>query len=165
MGTNFYWSDKYKAWNEDSEALDYWDNNSNIQVHIGKRSAAGAYCYDCGTTLCKGGTRDIHFSDRAEWFTACPGCGKERQKEDWSTSAVGVELGFADRLPEQTGVRSCCSFTWTLLKHKTALEVLAKYIPEEKVVINEYGDTFTAGEFLTMVQQCPVQYQSPYEFS
>ena len=51
------------------------------------------------------------------------------------------------------------------MKHKKELESLNLAFDKDKVVINEYGDTFTAGEFLAMVKQCPVQYQSPYEFS
>ena len=53
MGTNFYWivtgtaavpSDVKVPIEEDSP-----------EVHIGKRSAAGPYCWDCGVTLCEGG--------------------------------------------------------------------------------------------------------------
>ena len=36
MGTNYYWKDKH-------ENCEYEDD---IQVHIGKRSAAGLYCWD-----------------------------------------------------------------------------------------------------------------------
>lgn len=35
------------------------------QYHIGKRSAAGLYCWDCGKTLCKDGESGIHF-DKSE---------------------------------------------------------------------------------------------------
>ena len=38
MGTNFYIIDKDQEYSEGR--------------HIGKRSAAGWYCWDCGTTLC-----------------------------------------------------------------------------------------------------------------
>ena len=139
MGTNYYWKDKYK----DDEY------NGDIQVHIGKRSAAGLYCWDCGTTLCKDGERSIHYSE-SNWYSKCPSCGKERIEESLESSSMGLELGFNKQGLNRTGVSSCSSFTWTLMKHKSELLKLTENC-KEKVVINEYGDEFTACEFLDLL--------------
>ena len=53
--------------------------------HIGKRSAAGLYCHDCGVTLCARaydrwekkeveGEEAVHQGD-SFWYDACPKCG------------------------------------------------------------------------------------------
>ncbi len=70
MGTNYYLSDG---------------------THVGKRSAAGAYCADCKRTLCKLGWEKIHSSHSTDWHNDCPDCGKNHEK-----------MGFA------------CSFTWAI---------------------------------------------------
>ena len=56
MGTNFYTRDG---------------------LHIGKRSAAGTYCWDCRLTLCKGGEKAVHMSTHGAhgFYDACPKCG------------------------------------------------------------------------------------------
>lgn len=46
MGTNFY--------------LKGHRGDDDPKYHIGKRSAAGLYCWDCRITLCKGGESAIH---------------------------------------------------------------------------------------------------------
>jgi len=153
MGTNYYWKDKH-------ENCEYEDD---IQVHIGKRSAAGLYCWDCGTTLCKDGVRGIHYSE-SNWNSLCPSCCKEAVKESLSNSSVGIELGFNKNRLNRSGVSSCSSFTWTLIKHKNELLILAENCID-KVVINEYGEEYTACEFLDLLIDCPIEYQCPREFS
>ena len=48
--------------------------------HIGKRSDAGFYCWDCEITLCKGGGRAVHSGD--EFYNKCPKCGRPRETEE-----------------------------------------------------------------------------------
>lgn len=133
MGTNFYWADA--------------EESDDIQVHIGKRSGAGLYCWDCGTTLHMNGTMGVHLvSDM--WFTACPGCGAERTTEPVVGSAMGAELGLNAPPKENTGVRGCSSFTWTLLKHKRRIRMLAGRLDDRKLIVDEYGKLYTPGEFL-----------------
>jgi hypothetical protein len=67
MGTNFYTID---------------------DIHIGKRSAAGLYCFDCEVTLCKNGEDAIH-QGSSGWYNTCPKCGK-------------------------VGLDTCTSFTWAI---------------------------------------------------
>lgn len=77
MGTNFY------------------GKRDGKEVHIGKRSAAGAYC--CGQTLCKEGVEGIH-KGRSEWYDACPNCGMAKPL-----------------------CPCCCSFTWAIPPYEIGL--------------------------------------------
>ena len=154
MGTNFYWKETRH------------EEEGHILQHIGKRSAAGYYCYDCGTTLHRNGIEDVHKGGpKTAWFEACPCCGKTKENRTIHTSTGGVELGFATAADvTRTGVSTCCSFTWTLMKHKREIEWLGSFNPDEKVIVDEYGDELSAREFLEMYQICPIEFQMPCEF-
>lgn len=85
MGCNFY------IYNPETKEL----------KHIGKRSAAGRYCWDCGVTLCIDGEYYVHYSDHA-WYDYCPKCGRTKDDEDkFSESSVARELGFNDNPPKK----------------------------------------------------------------
>lgn len=134
MGTNFY-----------GTRLD-----TGELAHIGKRSAAGEYCWDCRTTLCKGGNSQIH-SGHSDWYEKCPGCGKSYGDEK-GKGAGFVELGFAKPYgeDERRGVRTCSSFSWGI--EKGSLEVI-------KDIKDEYGHEYSVSRFLSEVlENCPVQY-------
>ncbi len=108
VGTNFYWIKQPEEF-----------KNNDILIHIGKRSAAGHYCIDCGVTFCKDGIQDIHSGD-SEWYDKCPICGGE-----------GTYV---------------TSFTWTAMKQK---EVINRLIGSNKKLIeDEYGERYTPKEFL-----------------
>ena len=110
----------------------------NPLYHIGKRSGAGKYCMDCGTTFCIHGTSRIHYNDnpyelfsdayeqaqKYYWYDKCPICGKE-----------GTYI---------------CTFTWTFMKQKEILNDLRwnkRKFCDEKLIINEYEEEFTPKEF------------------
>lgn len=143
MGTNFYW----KGVPEDMDP----------EHHIGKRSAAGLWCWDCGLTLCEGGIDGIHMS-RFGWHKTCPKCGAEPVAEGLAAGAGAVELGFAKpRTKKPTGVRSCSSFTWA--QDPAKVRAKCEENANKKVVVDEYGRKLTGREFLTMVKvNCPVQF-------
>ena len=146
MGTNYYWITLPKEL-EDGIA------NKEILLHIGKRSAAGNYCKKCGTTFHKFGTNEIHgqynphptlealkgekdalieyeVEYNSYWYRQCPICG-----------------GYGTYI---------CSFTWTFMKQK---EIIKSLVGVEKPVIrDEYGDIYSAREFLERVKT-PVEYQ------
>ena len=125
MGTNFYERGK----------------------HLGKRSAAGLYCWDCGLTLCKGGDGAIHHTTH-DWYKTCPQCGAKPQDEGWEGTA-GVELGFAKKKPTQkTGVASCGSFTWAM--EPTKVKGIA--------VKDEYGRLYTKRQWQAVLRACPIRY-------
>ena len=102
------------------------------QLHIGKRCAAGGYCADCGVTLCADGTDFIHDGE-ATWYSCCPCCGKKN-------------------------VEYITSFTWTMLKHKQLIYELAYLKNKTKCIVDEYGEEYTADEFLDAIDT-PIQKQ------
>ena len=171
MGTNFYWIDNPDKLEEDS-----------IEIHIGKRSAAGLYCWDCKQTLCKDGEKEVHsggkrnssFSalpplfrrDEAKWYSACPKCGKTFE-DNGMKSAGAVELGFAKSADvPHTGVSSCSSFTWSQNEHKEKLAELSKDESGRLVVQDEYGDEFTATQFLKdELYNVAIEFELRREFS
>jgi len=131
MGTNFYIKGKR--------------GNDNSRYHIGKRSAAGWYCWDCGITLCKNGNEGVH--TKSEWYSKCPKCGKYPNEESLSDGAAGRELGFNKKpFQKKKGVASCCSFSW------------ARELGRIQKIEDEYGREFTREEFLQMLEECPIQY-------
>ena len=157
MGTNFYWKKLPKELKQYEKLINTQtkDKDMNPLYHIGKRSGAGKYCMDCGTTFCIHGTTRIHyndnpyelFSDEYEqaqkyyWYDKCPICGKE-----------GTYI---------------CTFTWTFMKQKQIIYKLLEnpHTINEKLIRNEYDEEFTPYEFLyDELGGCPVEYQSCCEF-
>lgn len=130
MGTNFYgW------WGEE-------------QRHIGKRSAAGMYCWDCDETLCTGGKEAVHMGTH-RFAGACLKCGAVALHEGLQGSAAGRELGFNQSPPAaKTGVASCSSFAWAV--EPAALEGVGK-------IEDEYGSAYTRPEFQAVLSECPIQ--------
>ncbi len=132
MGTNFY--------------VKGHRGNDDPKFHIGKRSAAGLYCWDCGVSLCKGGASRVHYGDGDDFFDKCPKCGKSPEKENLSTSSVGRELGFNTEKPaKKAGVKGCSSFTF------------ARPIGRIKNIVDEYGTEYTLEEFRAVLEECPIR--------
>ena len=132
MGTNFY--------------VQGHRNSDDPKWHLGKRSAAGYYCWDCKTTLCKKGEEGVHNSE-SEWYDKCPICGKAPIDEGWNSSA-GRELGFNKTKPAlKTGVASCSSFSW------------ARKLGKVQKIEDEYGNKYTRKEFELMLMECPIQHE------
>jgi len=162
MGTNFYINGLPGVSMDDP------------RTHIGKRSAAGMYCWDCKRTLCKTGEADIHVTDPRDnkWSEVCLSCGKGRAKESLEDSTAGRELGFNKNTPTvKSGVRSCSSFTWAQepapilsgekFGEKFTCPACDQPIPKSadgKVIVDEYGRLFTLDEFKGILDECPVQY-------
>jgi hypothetical protein len=157
MGTNFY-AAKDKS------------------CHIGKRSAAGWYCWDCNISLCAQGSEGVHHTlqypqieilrqrypdkdiDDRGWFLSCPECGKPRpEKASISSGAMGRELGF-DRSPfgARTGVDTCSSFSWGIDPEGEVYKKLLK--TRGKPIIDEYGRKYAIEEWLKMLEECPIRY-------
>jgi len=158
MGTNFYWiapeSPAIKLANGQEKELfiDYDDPD----IHIGKRSAAGMYCWDCDITLCKDGNDGIHYSK--PMYEACPKCNAGPAHEKLAGSSSGIELGLAQ--PEtnpKTGVRSCCSFSWC--QEPAKVRMLCADLADSPVIVDEYGIKHSGAKFLEMIDaNCPVQF-------
>ena len=133
------------------------DDDMAPDVHIGKRSAAGLYCWDCNLTLCKEGEERIHYD--SQWHDACPQCGKtlDAEKNALKEGSAAVELGFAKpRVVKPTGVRSCSSFSWA--QPPELFRPFARAHAADEVVRDEYGRKFMGRDFLEMLESnCPVQ--------
>ena len=138
MGTNFYFTRGRK--------------------HIGKRSAAGFYCWDCRKTLCKDGDKGVH-QHASGWHETCPVCGQKPTENPLGLIDVGsaaVELGWAKpNVKPKLGVASCSSFTWAMEP-----EIVKKSCKRlGKPVVDEYGTKYTGKQFLNMIESnCPILY-------
>ena len=163
MSTNFYWKELPEWFKKN--AKNPTENEDGIFIHIGKRSAAGGYCYTCGTTNHRYGTNEIHGKyngnieqvfgvsesvssnegEGRDWFhyKTCPCCGKEFSK---TTS----------------------SFRWTLMIHKKLIQEIAdchqESLREKKIIVDEYDTEYTAKEFLDAVSS-PIEFQDACIFS
>ena len=131
MGTNFYRVGH--------------GHSDDPRFHLGKRSAAGFYCWDCSITLCKDGNEGIH-SGRSDWYDKCPNCGKGKNEESLSNDSAGRELGFnKEPFQKKTGVASCSSFSW------------ARKLGRVQKIEDEYGHKYTRKEFEQILKECPIQ--------
>jgi hypothetical protein len=152
MGTNFYIDDPLVEPNEDAEP----------QLHIGKRSAAGLWCWDCNVTLCKTGISFIHHGrGYEEWHDRCPKCGKGPTEETLGSSSAGRELGFNKNPPaRKAGVATCSSFTWAMTKERMLLvaSMAARNTLFGDVITDEYGRHMTISQFLQVLEECPIHY-------
>jgi hypothetical protein len=131
--------------------------------HIGKRSAAGMYCWDCGVPLNKEGEKGVHKSHSENCkhkgslvcdclvLKQCPKCGKKIEKEKFENSSVARELGFNKNKPsKKTGVKSCSSFSWAISPSK-----LNKYL----FLKDEYGRIISRSTFeKEILSECPIQF-------
>lgn len=150
MGTNFYWKAEGKVTTPTGtidvrEFFALVELRMDVRVHIGKRSAAGLYCWDCKQTLCRGGAHRIHFfaTDKdKDWFEACPLCGQSRKDPKDATTHTGVE--------------PCMSFTWA--QDPAMVRNFCEAHLKEPIMEDEYGQTLTGGEFLRMLKDCPIEY-------
>jgi hypothetical protein len=143
MGTNFYWADAK------SMELDTMDP----AWHIGKRSAAGPYCWDCGITLCKTGNEGVHKS-KSTFYNECPKCGEKPRKEGFNGSG-GLELGFAQ--VKDLGVSGVCSAS--SFSYAQNPDDVERALREHKAVVDEYGRKYSARRFRKEVlDMCPIKY-------
>jgi hypothetical protein len=146
MGTNFYFVSK------DSHRL-----------HIGKRSAAGFYCWDCNMTLHRDGFHEypnpnipywstdrkgVHFNDN--WSKTCLNCGKPEEDEPGWNSAAGRELGFNKEKPhKKTGVKTASTFSW-------AIRPSFFFRNRNRKIRDDYGKEYTFRQFLEVLDECPM---------
>ncbi len=98
-------STNYYAHPRPSEEDDPWGEAG----HIGKRNAAGRYCWSCRRTLCAGGESAIH-TGYGTWLDKCSGCGAPAE-------AVG----------------GACSFTWAV--DPGSLEAVREVVDEYGTVM------------------------------
>ncbi len=147
MGTNYYTKPLTEEYDEECDLSFFTDE---YKSHIGKRSAAGYYCWDCKTTLKIGGEEKVHYD--GEWYDECPKCGASKNEETLQESSAGRELGFnKSNTSEHRGVCTVSSFNWAI-DPDSLDDVLS-----EKTY-NEYGDEFTKEEFKELINDCPMHF-------
>jgi hypothetical protein len=116
--------------------------------HIGKRSAAGLYCYSCNAWFHDPANCDERPKDER---TSCKYCGA--QAKSGMNRATSVELGFAkpEPLRPESGVEGTCAFLWA--NWPDEVYHIARQAPAEmQLVVDEYGKTMTGKEFVNMLR-------------
>ncbi|MGH9095132.1 MAG: hypothetical protein ACRDXE_08220 [Acidimicrobiales bacterium] len=115
MGTNFYVAETSRGAGDESDG------------HIGKRVAAGPYCWDCRRTFCPGGDAAVHDGGSWPWPKTCPGCGQPATDRracsfSWATDPGAVEGirevedEYGDKMSVVAFVRmleECCPIRFT----------------------------------------------------
>lgn len=141
-------------WDEGKRSFRYWSTSDSYPNHIGKRSAAGQYCWKCRLTLCEGGEKAVHHH-KSVWRTMCPRCGG---KPDGHNRALFVELGHAE--PDEVAPRvvtACSSFTWAL--DEKSFRAWAEKNPDALCIRDEYDRSFTVRDFCRRLDaDCPIQF-------
>ncbi|TSC62754.1 MAG: hypothetical protein G01um101448_456 [Parcubacteria group bacterium Gr01-1014_48] len=130
LGTNFYLRDKEQEYEREE--------------HLGKRSAAGHYCYDCEISLVTGlsggwNVTSPHIS-AGRTFEACPLCGSKPSGNFYIPELVSPTEEQTAR-EETFSVRYSCSFGFA-----QAPDVIDAY-SEDTEVVDEYGRVYTMREF------------------
>lgn len=171
MGTNFYWLynkpkiDPVETILPTGEKITHpitQIDDMDPTIHIGKRSAAGLFCYACKITLCKGGVPAVHYGGWGDglktWHDNCPKCG-QAPVEQKDHAAGMVELGFArprTNTPPPV-VMSTSSFSWAQDPEKVIKA--CKENPDKKIIQDEYDREMTGHEFLDMIENnCMIRY-------
>ena len=163
MSTNFYWHIETQKPREvllptgERIWLTRGYEPDNAKVHIGLRSGAGFFCWDCNVTLAIGGNREIH-AGHAKWHEACPKCGKT-EKDGYPTRYEKITEIFPEVVPNSrpTGVKGCCSFIWAQEPDKVMNALKGQ--ADLSIVEDEYGKLYTGAEFATMLQNaCPIHF-------
>lgn len=153
MGTNFYWVDPDKI------GVSRQFDSSEARHHIGKRSAAGWFCWDCNIPLVQGGDIHLVHTSREAQTEVCPKCGQGKPVVKFEELASAVELGFAPphKGRKTTGVSSCSSFSWGQDPAET--HAICEKFAREQIIVDEYGQEMTGEEFLSMIfANCPIQF-------
>lgn len=169
MGTNFYWIRNDEGQIPGGIPLEGHEERDHFKIHIGKRSAAGLYCWDCGIPLVKPVFRrsgygmiyvsaDAVHDSRNPSTTECPMCYGSVQHPAAVTDRghpAGVELGFAAPLQSRpSGVSGASSFSWAQ-EPSRVLSIIAR-APDLEIVIDEYGDKYTGLSFSEIVRFSPL---------
>jgi hypothetical protein len=158
LGTNFYWTDELSEYaNGDRRLyterrmtrLSNWD-------HIGKRAAAGPYCWDCMVTLNVGGGAAVHRDQN--WLDRCPICQQAQPEAPIMAYAASVELGWtADRKLRPHGTGSASSFTWA--QDPVSVCLACMRFPATGIIQSSYNEIYTGSRFLKMLEyNCPIQF-------
>lgn len=176
MTTNFYLRSKFTRLYPIDRSMD--------ELLIGKRAAAGWYCWDCRSTLCKPGNKFVHagpfeqkeipflqkyylvpMTPETVWSDECLHCGQSREdSSEWSQGlskgSVARELGFDKSKPKgKIGIASTSSFTFALRFQEVhrLLNRLKWLRIFGKPIVDEYGRSYSVKEFMDVLEECAIQ--------
>jgi len=135
-------------------------------AHIGKRYAAGYWCWDCREELNQEPERR-RAGNKYVW--TCPGCGKSSDgKEKGRFNPAMRELGFAKDSPRaHEGIDGASGFTWQIGPDglgESRREV-KKALLSVPYVMTEYGEIWSLAKFLEMFKDVIVENDEDREFS
>lgn len=180
MGTNFYIA---KTYNKDGD----FDDRGDPKTHIGKRSAAGLYCWDCGISLHRKGPEFVHHScccTKEEKTEACRhvygqfGRGtpidvmiKCEQNRWWHKKCPKCGKAPAKVTLINSAAGKELGFNKKPLSKRGVgsccsfgwammLEDFFKIPKRGKTIVDEYGNLFTRKEFEAILKDCPIQSHS-----
>lgn len=137
----------------------YYLRTESVPQYIGKREAAGLYCWDCEISLhkqgldeaerqrtmrCVTGSKLTHV--QSDWHKVCPKCGKAATQESLRSSGSGRPFGVA----------SCAVFTWAKTPSEIAKQILSSKL--EKPIVNEHDTAFTLEQFEMVLGEAVVHY-------
>lgn len=139
---------KEKGW--DDKPIYNWRDK-----HIGKRSAAGIWCWDCKVPMYDESVQvPLAGITIPKQLDACPNCGKKYVEKKSKFNPAMRELGFDKSKPKKrVGINGASSFTWCIDEYyglgKTVKEIKEK-LSKIKYVITEYDEKWTIKEFNAM---------------
>lgn len=136
--------------------------------HIGKRYAAGIWCWDCRVPMYDESHPEmVGGFPHPKPLDKCPSCGKS--KEETKYNPAMRELGFDKNKPyKPTGIDGASGFIWNIDNHfgvGTSKEEILDTIKDMKWLVDEYGRKMTVKQFHEMMLQVIEEKYSQGEFS
>lgn len=154
-------------------------------IHIGKSSDGGLFCWKCRCTLAVDGMKGIV---NGEMLNNCPHCGDRYQRSDKLNSLK--DAGYNDRKGKHEGIQPILVFRWAIKPYEllgssqdsisskifdmlqdvkvfengqlidnTPEMIMSDF--EDVEIYDEYGEEYSLGEFRENV----LQYCAIYEYS
>lgn len=145
-------------------------------MHIGKSTYAGLFCWKCKCTLAIDGWKGV--SEPSRMLNNCPNCGDRAYKFDYLNTLK--QAVYYEKKQQHKGIEEVMSFRWAVKPYElgdtmTSETLLLRLLqgklmdiePEDLVVkddieiYDEYGKEYSVGEFREEVlMQCPIQFFS-----
>jgi len=128
-------------------------------IHIGKRYAAGVWCWDC--------KREARLDESDKMWT-CPKCGKKLLDKDVKFNPAYRELGFDRSKPRKhRGIDGASGFYWQTGYSGLGdnLHEVKKKLKRRKFVETEYGEKWSIKKFWEMFKDVIKQEVVNGEFS
>ncbi len=132
--------------------------------HVGKRYAAGIWCWDCRFCLI---VKD-HLTGSQKVLPNCPKCLKVTPITPEYNPAMR-ELGLDKPAPRKhSGIDGASGFTWCIDPHEglgTSIVAIQEQLAKRHHLITEYGDRITIAEFEAMFDDIIIERKLDGQFS